>query len=215
MNRLRIGVLGLQGAIEEHVSMIEKAMGLMDLEGEAWWLKKSWEIENVHGLIIPGGESTVMGRLSTYNKTLRAIKLLGNAGIPMFGTCSGMVMLAQRVHDRIVGETRQPTSRLMDISVERNAFGRQKESFEADLDVPVLGETKFRGVFIRAPIVRETGQNVKVLCKLNREIVSVQQGNLMATAFHPELTGDTRFHEYFLKFVLQYTQSQRLTEQQS
>jgi len=207
MSQLRIGILGFQGDIEEHRAMTERALDLMGLEGEALWVKRLREVESLHGLIVPGGESTVMGRLAAHNEALEAVKLRGNAGMPILGSCSGMIMLAQRVYDRVVGETKQPTFRLMDITVERNAFGRQRESFEAELDIPVLGEERFRGVFIRAPLVREAGSRVEALCRLNDEVVAVQQGNLLATSFHPELTDDTRLHGYFLKSVHKYQQS--------
>jgi 5'-phosphate synthase pdxT subunit len=202
MKFLRIGVLGFQGAIEEHVSMANKALSCLNIDGEVLWIKKSNDIKNIHGLIIPGGESTVMGRLSAYSGLLEKVKIYGKAGMPIFGTCAGMVMLANQVYDRVVGKTTQPILGLIDITVERNAFGRQGESFEADLIIPMLGEKRFRSVFIRAPIVRKIGPNVEPLCYLNKDIVAVKQGNMLATSFHPELTDDTRLHEYFLKLIL-------------
>jgi 5'-phosphate synthase pdxT subunit len=202
MKFLRIGVLGFQGAIEEHISMTEKALSRLDIEGRVLWIKKASDIEKIHGLIIPGGESTVIGRLAAYSGLLEKVKTYGKAGMPIFGTCAGMVMLASQVYDRVVGKTTQPILGLMDITVERNAFGRQRDSFEVDLVIPVLGERKFKGIFIRAPIVRKIGLNVEPLCYLNKDIVAVKRGNMLATSFHPELTDDIRFHEYFLKLVL-------------
>jgi 5'-phosphate synthase pdxT subunit len=121
--------------------------------------------------------------------------------MPVLGTCAGLVLLSKNVLDRVVGKTNQPSLSLMDVVVERNAFGRQRESFEADLDVPALGKKTFKGVFIRAPAVREIGPQVNVLSKLNDVIVAVQQSNMIGTSFHPELTEDTRFHEFFINVV--------------
>lgn len=200
---MKVGVLAVQGAIEEHVSMTNLAFKSLNINGEVLWIKKPKQLEEVQGLIIPGGESTVMGRLLETSGLLDAIKKFANDGKPVFGTCSGMVLLAKEVYDRVVGKTGQVTLKLMDITVERNAFGRQGESFEKDLEIPILGEKKFRGVFIRAPVVERFGDEVKPLSQLNGRIVAVQQKNILATSFHPELTDDSRFHELFLKTVTQ------------
>jgi 5'-phosphate synthase pdxT subunit len=197
-----IGVLALQGAIEEHIAATKLALKEMRLEGSVRLVKTVKEVEAIHGLMIPGGESTVIGRLSNLNQTLQAIKQRIYAGMPVLGTCAGLVLLAKKVYDRVLGETSQPTMGTMDIVVERNAFGRQRESFEADLEIPVLGEKKFKGVFIRAPAIREIEPQVKVLSKLNGVIVAVQQHNMVGTAFHPELTEDTRIHQYFINMVI-------------
>jgi len=196
-----VGVFGLQGDIEEHIAMTKLALAQMKLSGEVIWAKTPKDIERVDGLIIPGGESTVIGRLADYNKTLKAIKERIYGGMPVLGTCAGLIMLAKKVYDRVVGKIAQPTLGVMDIMVERNAFGRQKESFEADLKIPVLGEEPFRGVFIRAPVIRDVGPQVKPLCMLNETIVAVQQYNMIGVSFHPELTNDTRLHQYFLKIL--------------
>lgn len=200
---MKIGVLAVQGAIEEHVTMTNLAFQSLNINGEVLWVKKPKHLEETQGLIIPGGESTVMGRLLETSGLLDAIKKFANNGKPVFGTCSGMVLLAKEVYDRVVGKTGQVTLKLMDITVERNAFGRQGESFEKDLEIPILGEKKFRGVFIRAPVIERFGEEVKPLCQLNGKIVAVQQKNILATSFHPELTDDLRFHELFLKTVTQ------------
>ncbi|MGQ9721052.1 MAG: pyridoxal 5'-phosphate synthase glutaminase subunit PdxT [Candidatus Jordarchaeum sp.] len=200
-SNMRIGVLALQGAIEEHVSMTKLAFKSLKLEGEVLWVKNLEHLEEIQGLIIPGGESTVMGRLLETSGLLSAIKKFANESKPVLGTCSGMVLLAKEVYDRVVGKTSQPTLKLMDITVERNAFGRQGESFEEDLEIQLLGEKKFKGVFIRSPVVQSLGDNVKPICYLNGRIVAVQQQNILATSFHPELTDDTRLHEFFLKKV--------------
>ncbi|MFB0562241.1 MAG: pyridoxal 5'-phosphate synthase glutaminase subunit PdxT [Candidatus Lokiarchaeia archaeon] len=201
--KIRVGVLAFQGAIEEHVSMIKLAFKSLSVEGEVLWVKKLEHLEEIQSLVIPGGESTVMGRLLETSGLLDAIKKFANDGKPIFGTCSGMVLLAKEVYDRVVGKTGQPTLKLMDIAVERNAFGRQGESFEKDLDIPLLGEKNFRGVFIRSPVVQSFGDKVKPLCRLDGRIVAVQQQNMLATSFHPELTNNLRFHEFFLKQVTQ------------
>ncbi len=201
MKPLTIGVLGLQGDVEEQTAITELALSQMRLEGAVIWAKTEEEVKKVDGLIIPGGESTVIGRLADYNKALKAVKEQIYGGVPVLGTCAGLVMLARKVYDRVVGEVKQPILGVMDVVVERNAFGRQKESFEADLEIPILGKKTFRGVFIRAPAIRETGPEVKVLCKFDEIIVAAQQHNMMGVAFHPELTNDTRLHQYFLRAV--------------
>ena len=201
MKHLTIGVFGLQGDIEEHMAMTKLALDKMRLDGAVIWAKTEKDVECLDGLIIPGGESTVIGRLADYNKTLKAIKERIYDGMPVLGTCAGLIMLAKKVYDRVVSDVKQPILGLMDAVAERNAFGRQKESFEVDLQIPAFGKKKFRGVFIRAPAIREIGPEVEILCKLNETIIAAQQHNMIGTAFHPELTDDTRLHQYFIKTV--------------
>ena len=157
----------------------------------------------VQGLVVPGGESTAIGLLAQKKAILETIQNRIAKGLPTLGTCAGLIMLANRVYDRVVGETKQPLIGGLDIAVERNSFGRQRESFEADLSIPVLGETLFRGVFIRSPVVKQVGPSVDVLSRLGDRIVGVKQGNTFGTCFHPELSGDTRLHEYFIQLVSQ------------
>ena len=202
MKSLKIGVFGLQGDIEEHIAMTNLAFSQMNINGDVIWVKTSKDVGSIDGLIIPGGESTVIGRLADYNRTLKAVKERIYDGMPVLGTCAGLIMLAKKVYDRVVGEVEQPTLGVMDVVVERNAFGRQKESFEADLNIQVLGTEPFKGVFIRAPVIREAGPEVKPLCKLNELIVAAQQYNMIGISFHPELTNDTRLHQYFIKLSL-------------
>lgn len=197
-----IGVLALQGAIEEHVAATKLAFKELNLEGSVRLVKTVEDVKAVNGLIVPGGESTVIGRLLSVNQTLQAVKQRIYEGMPVLGTCAGLVLLAGKVYDRVLGETSQPTLGVMDVVVERNAFGRQRESFEADLEVPVIGEKKFRGVFIRAPAIRQFASHVTVLAWLNGMAVAVQQHNMVGTAFHPELTWDTRIHQYFVNMVV-------------
>ena len=204
MKRLTIGVLGLQGDIEEHLAITKLTLTHLGLDGEVTLVKTVNDVERIDGLIIPGGESTVIGRLAEYNKTLKAVKKRIYEGMPVLGTCAGLIMLARKVYDRVVGEVKQPILGVMDVVVERNAFGRQRESFEANLEIPILGEKPFRGVFIRAPAIREMGVQVKALCKLNDVVVAAQQHNMIGVAFHPELTDDTRLHQYFIKLIKAY-----------
>jgi 5'-phosphate synthase pdxT subunit len=180
-----IGVLALQGAIEEHIAMTKLALKEVGIEGSVRPVKTVEDVEAVQGLIIPGGESTVIGGLSSLNQTLQTIKQRIYDGMPVLGTCAGLVLLAKKVYDRVLGETGQPTLGVMDIVVERNAFGRQRESFEAELEVPMIGEKKFKGVFIRAPAIREIGPQVKAMAKLGDIIVAAQQHNMIGQHFTP------------------------------
>jgi 5'-phosphate synthase pdxT subunit len=201
LKHLTIGVFGLQGDIEEHVAITKITLDQMRLDGAVIWAKTEKDIENLDGLIIPGGESTVIGRLADYNKALKAVKERIYAGMPVLGTCAGFIMLAKKTSDRVVADVKQPILGVMDVVVERNAFGRQKESFEVDLEIPALGKKTFRGIFIRSPAIRETGPEVETLCKLKETIVAAQQHNIIGIAFHPELTNDTRLHKYFIKTI--------------
>ena len=202
MKPLVIGVLAFQGAIEEHIAMTKLAFEEMGVEGSVEPVKNVEDVKAVQGLIIPGGESTVIGKLSSVSQTLQVIKQRIYDGMPVLGTCAGLVLLAKKVYDRVLGETKQLTLGVMDIVVERNAFGRQRESFEAELEIPTIGEKKFKAVFIRAPAVREIGPEVKAMAKLGDTIVAVQQHNMIGTAFHPELTEDTRIHQLLINKVM-------------
>lgn len=187
---MKIGVLALQGAFREHRMMIE-ACGQ-----EAVEVRKLSELAKVHGLIVPGGESTTIGKLMVEFGLDQAIIKRAEAGMPIFGTCAGLIVLAKN----IVGST-QYSLGLMDIEVKRNAFGRQVDSFEVDLPISVLGYKPFRAVFIRAPLIENVAPNVGILAQYNDKIVFARQGNFLASSFHPELTGDNRIHRYFLKMV--------------
>ncbi len=188
---MKIGVLAAQGAFAEHIAVLRK------LGVEAVPVRLPQELDGLDGLIIPGGESTTISKLITdYNLTGK-IKELAEKGLPVMGTCAGMIMLADTVPD-----SRVTSLGLMSISVNRNAFGRQKESFETELDIPELGEEPFHAVFIRAPSIERSNGNVEILARLdNGPGVAARQGKLLATAFHPELTDDPRFHQYFLDIV--------------
>jgi len=162
------------------------------------------EIESVDAVIIPGGESTVMGRLSSYKKSLDVLKRRIDEGLPVLGTCAGLILLAKRVYDRIVGETGQPVLGVLNILVERNTYGRQRDSFEAQIDVPPLGLNNFRAVFIRAPGILETESDVEILAYFAKRPVAVRQESILGTTFHPELSGSTAFHEELVRLAMGY-----------
>jgi len=162
-------------------------------------VRRPEDLERVSGLVIPGGESSVMDKLSRMFGLAEPLKAAVASGLPVYGTCAGLIMLADSVRDAIDG---QQTIGGFDVVVRRNAFGSQLDSFETDLDVPVLGEEPVHAVFIRAPVVESVGEGVTVLSALDDgRIVAIEQGNLLGTAFHPEITGETRFHEYFVEKV--------------
>ena len=188
---MKIGVLASQGAFAEHIAILRR------LGVEAVPVRLPEDLKGINGLIIPGGESTTISKLMLAYKLSDEIRKLAKKGIPIWGTCAGMIMLA----DRLPGSTVEPLG-LMKIGVRRNAFGRQKESFETELAIPVLGKKPFPAVFIRAPAIEESNGEVEVLARLDDgTIVAARQGKLLASAFHPELTDDPRFHQYFLKIV--------------
>ncbi|MFH0847388.1 MAG: pyridoxal 5'-phosphate synthase glutaminase subunit PdxT [Chloroflexota bacterium] len=188
---MKIGVLAVQGAFIEHEFVLEK-LGVAAVE-----VRVPEALKDIDGLIIPGGESTTISKLMREFKLTPKILARVKRGMPVMGTCAGMILLAKEVPDGAI----EPL-RLMDICVRRNAFGRQVDSFEASLPVAELGEKPFPCVFIRAPVVEEVGRGVQVLARLDGGMcVAARQGNLLALAFHPELTQDTRFHEYFLDIV--------------
>jgi len=208
---IRIGVLALQGDFAEHVAVFCR------LGVDAHEVRLPEQMDGIHGLVIPGGESTTFTRLMAEYGLLEPIRRLAEDGVPIWGTCAGMIVLARRV-----SHLPRPGLGIMDIVVERNAFGRQVDSFEADLLIPVLGQEPFPAVFIRAPIIRQVGPEVEVLARLPASatggparpdggaqgasldggtVVAARQGHLLATTFHPELTGDPRLHRYFLALV--------------
>ena len=195
---MKIGVIGLQGAVSEHIGALRRAMQTLGINGSATWVRRLEDLDAVDGLIIPGGESTTIARLMKTGGLLKKIQERARRGMPIMGTCAGLILLAKK-GDSQVAQTGQSLLGLMDIEVKRNAFGRQRESFEVSIDVPAFGEDPFRAVFIRAPAIEKVWGKAKPLADYEGKIVAVQQGNLIAMAFHPELTPDTRAHEYFLK----------------
>jgi 5'-phosphate synthase pdxT subunit len=199
-----IGVLGLQGDIEENVAATSQALQELHIDGSIDMVRYPEEIEKIDGIILPGGESTVQSTLAAIQRSLPVIKKRISEGMPVLGTCAGMIMLSKRAYDRIVGDTKQKLIGNLDVVIERNAFGRQNDSFEADLSLDMLGKESFKGVFIRAPAVSEIGKDVEVIGKLNNRIVAVKQKNIIGTAFHPELSGDSRMHRHLINMVLEF-----------
>ena len=200
---MTIGVLGLQGDIEENVAATSEALQDLHVNGTVDIVRYPEELQKIDGLILPGGESTVQSTLAAIQRSLPAIKKRISEGMPVLGSCAGMIMLSKRAYDRIIGDTKQKLIGNLDIVIERNAFGRQNDSFEADLSLALLGKEAFRGVFIRAPAVSEVGKDVEVIGKLNNRIVAVKQKNIIGTAFHPELSGDSRMHKHLINMVLE------------
>ena len=187
----RIGVLALQGDFAEHIGIFQR-LGIAAQE-----VRHPQELAGLDGLVIPGGESTTVARLISEFALLEPLRERAQNGFPIWGTCAGMIVLAQRA-----SALEWPTLGALAIAVRRNAFGRQVDSFETDLAVPALGQQAFHAIFIRAPIVEEVDDGVEVLAKLeNGKAVAVRQANALATAFHPELTEDDRFHRYFIDMV--------------
>ena len=188
---MKIGVLASQGAFAEHIAILNR------LKVTTVPVRLPRELESLDGLIIPGGESTTISGFLLVDNLAGKIRDMAGEGLPIWGTCAGMILLAGKIE----GSRQQPLG-LMAITVARNAFGRQRESFETELSIPVLGEAPFPGVFIRAPIIEHVSDGVEVLARLADEtIVAVRQGKLLGAAFHPELTDDLRFHQYFLNIV--------------
>ena len=187
---MKIGVLALQGAFREHRLMIESC------GQEVVEVRKLSQLNEVHGLIIPGGESTTIGKLMKEFGLADEILERAENGMPIFGTCAGLILLAKTVLS-----SDQFRLGLMDIEVKRNAFGRQVDSFETDLPIPVLGYKPFKAVFIRAPLIEKVAPNVGILAQHQEKIVFARQGNFLGCSFHPELTGDNRVHSYFLQMV--------------
>ena len=189
---MRIGVLAVQGAFAEHITTLGK------LQVEVMPVRLFQELGELDGLIIPGGESTSIINLMLAYNLMGEIRNLAKSGLPIFGTCAGMILLARKISD---SDGVEPLG-VMDLTVRRNAFGRQVDSFETEVRIPVLGENPFPGIFIRAPMVEQAGSEVEILARLaDGNIVAARQGNLLASAFHPELTNDLRFHQYFLDII--------------
>jgi len=188
-----VGVLALQGDFREHLAV------LRSLGADAVPVRREEDLHKVAGLVIPGGESSVMDKLSRLFGLAEPLKAAIASGMPVYGTCAGLIMLSNTVLDAIEG---QQSLGGLDIDVRRNAFGSQTSSFEVDLDIPAVGDEPMHAVFIRAPVVERVGDDVTVVSALgDGRVVAVEQGNLLGTSFHPEMTGDTRFHQYFLDRV--------------
>lgn len=193
MTRPSVGVLALQGDFREHLAM------LTALGADAVPVRRERELDRVAGLVIPGGESTVMDKLSRAFGLREPLRARIAAGLPVYGTCAGLIMLSDRVLDALPD---QQTLGGLDVTVRRNAFGNQTDSFETDLDVAVFDGPPVHAAFIRAPVVEEVGPGAEAIAALDDgRVVAVRQGTLLGTSFHPEITGETRFHEYFLSLL--------------
>ena len=198
---LKVGILAIQGDVQENVLSLVKAATELKIDAEISQVMTSDEISKLDGVVIPGGESTTIGQLSLVNGSLKTLKEKIDSGMPVLGICAGMIMLSNTANDRIVGTTNQPLLNILDIKLERNSFGRQKDSFESDISLESMSIPKYRGVFIRAPAISEVGNGVEILSKFNEKIVAVKKGNVIGTAFHPELTQDTSVQKYFLNLI--------------
>ncbi len=201
MTKLNIGVLSIQGDAAENLSSTQDALKELSQEGIVHTVKTPEQIAELDGLIIPGGESTMIGQLSLINGSLKQIKEKIESGMPVLGICAGLILLSKEAKDRVVGETDQPLLDLLDVQVERNSFGRQQDSFEVEISMDSINIPKFNGVFIRAPSIVEIGDNVETVSKFNEKIVAVKQNNMLGTAFHPELTSDVSLHKYFVNMI--------------
>ncbi len=201
--KISVGILALQGDIEENIVATDDALRSLSMNGYATPVRYQKDIESVDGLIIPGGESTVIGNLLTLKSgmwTTLQKRLL--EGMPAMGTCAGMIVMAKKAYDSVVGEMNQKLLGVLDVVVERNSFGRQNESFEANLPIDGFEGDDFRGIFIRSPSVTKVGTKVKILGRFGDKVVAVQQENVIGTSFHPELSGDLRFHKRLVALIM-------------
>ena len=198
---LTVGVLSIQGDVQENLVSTKTAIDELGIDGKVIAVRTPDEISQLDGLIIPGGESTTIGQLSLVNGSLKIIKEKIQSGMPVLGICAGMIMLSNTANDRVIGKTDQPLLDIFDIKLERNSFGRQKQSFESNISLDSIDIPKFNGVFIRAPSVSDVGSDVEILSKFNDRIVAIKKGNVIGISFHPELTEDTSVHKYFINLV--------------
>jgi pyridoxal 5'-phosphate synthase pdxT subunit len=207
---LKVGLLSIQGDIEENSNAIKESFEELGIEGTIIYMKDLHDLDEIDGLIIPGGESTVIGMLLFLQEVQTdLIRKKIQEGMPILGTCAGLILLSNRAYDKTIGETKQALLKVLDVTIERNAFGRQHESFESDLDIPYLGERRFNGVFIRGPAITEIGNNVEVIAEFDKKIVAVRQNNILGTSFHPELANDNRFHINIVKLMVEYNRSKK------
>ena len=198
---LTFGVLSIQGDVLENILSVEAAIDALGIDGIVTAVRTPDEISKVDGLVIPGGESTTIGQLSKFNGSLKILKEKIEQGMPVLGICAGMVLLSNNVNDKVVGKIDQPLLNILDIKLERNSFGRQRQSFESDISLDSIGIPKFNGVFIRAPSISDVGSDVEVLSKFNEKIIAVKKNNVIGVAFHPELTSDISLHKYFVNLA--------------
>ncbi|MCS7145027.1 MAG: pyridoxal 5'-phosphate synthase glutaminase subunit PdxT [Archaeoglobaceae archaeon] len=193
---MKVAVIGVQGDVEEHVLAVREAMKNLKIEGEVLKVRRAGIVPNCDALIIPGGESTTISKLIFADSISDEILEFAKSGKPIMGTCAGLIILAKHGDEQVV-KTRTKLLGLLDVKVKRNAFGRQRESFQTKLEMKYVGEVE--AIFIRAPIIESVGKDVEILAKFEDKIVAVKQENILGLAFHPELSS-TKVHEFFLKF---------------
>ena len=198
---LNLGILSIQGDVNENILSTKAAIDALDIDGTVTSVRTPDEISKLDGLVIPGGESTTIGQLSKINGSLKILKEKIEQGMPVLGICAGMILLSKTVNDKVVGKIDQPLLDILDIKLERNSFGRQRESFESDISLNSIGIPSFNGVFIRAPSISDVGSDIEILSKFNEKIIAVKKNNIIGVAFHPELTSDISLHKYFVNLT--------------
>jgi len=203
MKKLKLGVLALQGAVSEHIEVLEKAMKRLKFKGEVIKVRKKDDLEGISGLVIPGGESTTINKLMLKTEIQEEILKLAKKGLPILGTCAGAILLAKK-GDEQVEKTNIILLDLMEMKVLRNAYGRQVNSFEVEVKIPAIGQKFFKAVFIRAPIIEKVWGKTLIWAQYQKEIIGARKGNILALTFHPELTNNLRIHEYFIKIARKY-----------
>ena len=198
---MKIGVVAVQGAVSEHVEVLNKAMKELKIDGNAVYVRTVKDLSNISGVVIPGGESTTINRLMLKIGMHEKIIELAKKGLPILGTCAGTILLAKE-GDEQVRQTNTNLLGLMDMKVLRNAYGRQVDSFEVDVKISEIGNRPFRTVFIRAPTIEKVWDDTKIWTKYQGTIIGAKKGNILALTFHPELSDDLRIHKYFIKMVM-------------
>jgi 5'-phosphate synthase pdxT subunit len=197
---LKVGVIAVQGAVSEHIDLLERAMKEQGIDGNVYPVRTAKDLCDISGIVIPGGESTTISRLMVTTGMHERIFKLANKGLPILGTCAGTILLAKE-GDEQVKQTNTKLLGLMEISVARNAYGRQADSFEVDVKIPEIGNNPFRAVFIRAPTIQKVWGDTRAWIRHQSAIVGAKKGNILGLTFHPELSDDVRVHEYFLKII--------------
>ena len=198
---MKVGVVAVQGAVSEHVEVLKRAMGELKIDGNAVYVRTVKDLDDISGLVIPGGESTTINKLMLTTGMYERIIELAKKGLPILGTCAGTILLAKEGDDQVKKSDTKLLG-LMDMKILRNAYGRQVNSFEVDVNIPEIGSKPFRAVFIRAPTIEKVWDDTKVWAKYQDTIIGAKKGNILALTFHPELSDDLRIHEYFIKTIM-------------
>ena len=197
---MKVGVVAVQGAVSEHVEVLNKAMKELKIDGNAVYVRNVKDLDDISGLVIPGGESTTIDRLMITTGMYEKIIELAKKRLPILGTCAGTILLAKE-GDEQVKQTNTRLLGLMDMEVLRNAYGRQVDSFEVNVNIPEIDDKPFRAIFIRAPMIEKVWDDTKIWAKYQDTIIGAKKGNILALTFHPELSNDLRVHEYFLEMI--------------